>query len=235
MTSLTRQEEKLLNSFEEVRRCDRIEVHADSLGSLGKPFTAMPAPDEFAPELAGVEYDADLSEHMVRFETFASHWSTRSPLPEFSGEFSLSHLFDVFSQPPNPWASMEPTEFRKEFVGSLKCIDSSPISGSGRMSFLRAQPHTNPWEIWYQGMAGTGGEPYPPGYVKLEISYSQYIETLAITKGTSGWQYLFADISLSDSSWRHAREPLQAMLDVFPELFPEYDYAPLRARLEARL
>ncbi|MGI5424124.1 hypothetical protein [Streptomyces sp. CA-179760] len=56
-----------------------------------------------------------------------------------------------------------------------------------------------------------------------------------MTKGTFGWQYLFTDVSLRGDDFGETGRRLNDMLTVFPELFPGYDYQPLRSRLAARL
>lgn len=233
--SLTINEERQRKSLEEIRRCGRLDVLAATLGDIGRPFAAMPALNEYNPRWGDAEYDADLADNLVRFEEISAHWVTKPPLPQFSGEFSVRHLAHVLGQPVDPWAQQEPTQFRRDFMSSLLCFDSTPNSGTGRMSFLRMQAGVGPFEIWYEDMADIGGDPYPPGYVKLDLSYSEYIDALVLTKGTFCWQYLYAEVSLSDSSWKPVADSLKAMLEVFPELFPEYDYSPLRQRLEARL
>ncbi|AOS64546.1 hypothetical protein [Actinoalloteichus hymeniacidonis] len=53
------------------------------------------------------------------------------------------------------------------------------------------------------------------------------------TKGTYGWQFLFADISLRRGDFHEVAGYLQGMVDVFPELFPG-DYTELRDRLAER-
>ncbi|MFJ2202817.1 hypothetical protein ACIQPP_49155 [Streptomyces violaceusniger] len=93
----------------------------------------------------------------------------------------------------------------------------------------------SPLEIWYCDIADIGGDPYPPGYIKLDLSYSQYLEAPLLAKGVFGWQYLYAKMSLRDTSWSNVRNRLKVMVDVFPELFPQYDYTELRERFEARL
>ncbi|MFD5383877.1 hypothetical protein ACFWMG_02715 [Streptomyces sp. NPDC127074] len=235
MSRLTHQEKRHVDSLEAIRHCELLEVQVSALGELGRPFDAMPPPHEYDADWSGVEYDPDLAHLMPRFEEISASWTTRPPLPKFGGEFSVAHLAYVLSQQVGPWVNQEPTEFRRQFMASLRCIDSTPNSGSGRMSFLRMRSHVSPLEIWYSDIADIGGEPYPPGYVKLDLSYSQYLEALLLTKGMFGWQYLYAEMSLRGTSWSDVRNRLKVMVDVFPEIFPQYDYTELRERLEARL
>ncbi|MDA2811748.1 hypothetical protein O4J56_13990 [Nocardiopsis sp. RSe5-2] len=68
----------------------------------------------------------------------------------------------------------------------------------------------------------------------LDLDYAEYVNTVLVTKGACGWQYLFADVAFDSTELRSTGADLQAMLDSFPAWFPRHDYAPLRARLEAR-
>ncbi|OKI38305.1 hypothetical protein A6A29_10030 [Streptomyces sp. TSRI0281] len=97
------------------------------------------------------------------------------------------------------------------------------------------QPKVDPLEIWYSAIADIGGDPYLPGFIKMNITYCQYLDAMILTKGTYGWQYLYTDISLSRGDFHETVKYLQGMLSVFPEIFPQHDYGDLRARLEARL
>lgn len=100
---------------------------------------------------------------------------------------------------------------------------------------MRIRQDDAPLEIWYSALADIGDEPYPPGYIKMEITYCEYLDALLLTKGTYGWQYLYADISLRRSDFQEVFGYLRDMLELFPVEFQQYDYAPLRQRLEARL
>jgi hypothetical protein len=69
----------------------------------------------------------------------------------------------------------------------------------------------------------------------MDIDYCQYLRTLAITKGTYGWQKLCRDIaSLDEDDMSGIRADMAEMLEVFPALFPDHDYEPLRIRLAER-
>ncbi|MEV6875152.1 hypothetical protein [Amycolatopsis sp. NPDC051128] len=56
-----------------------------------------------------------------------------------------------------------------------------------------------------------------------------------MTKGTSGWQLLFADVSLRGDEFDWVVDGLRSMLKTFPDLFPKHDCEPLTRRLEERL
>jgi hypothetical protein len=48
---------------------------------------------------------------------------------------------------------------------------------------MRMSPNTSPLEIWHHDLIMVGGDPYPYGFVKLDLTYRKYIETLVVTKG----------------------------------------------------
>ncbi|WP_190822746.1 hypothetical protein [Saccharopolyspora pogona] len=77
--------------------------------------------------------------------------------------------------------------------------------------------------------------PYPGTFVKLDLTYGEYMDALLATKGTRGWEFLFASIELGKPDFRDIVANLRNMLEVFPRLFPTYDYTPFRDRLAARL
>ena len=113
-------------------------------------------------------------------------------------------------------------------------IDNAYESSRGFMTFLRMVPGTSPLEVWFSDLAGTGADPYPPGYVKLDLTFTQYVETLLLTKGLHGWQYLFADVSLTDPALQHVAEGLRNGVNALPDIFPGLDYTPLIQRLKTR-
>ncbi|MEU9117373.1 hypothetical protein AB0D04_37955 [Streptomyces sp. NPDC048483] len=95
-------------------------------------------------------------------------------------------------------------------------------------------PGSSPLEIWHHDLVMTGGDPYPYGFVRLDLTYRQYLETVLTTKGARGWQYLFADVSFTNGPVEHFRENAHRMLDTFPEIFPGHDYTDLRKRWDDR-
>ena len=95
-------------------------------------------------------------------------------------------------------------------------------------------PGVSPIRVWSSALVPVDSHPYPVGFFKLDLTYSQYVEALVITKGVYGWQYLFADVSFDEYDLDGADERLERMLEVFPVIFPNHDYADLDARLKAR-
>jgi hypothetical protein len=147
--------------------------------------------------------------------------------PTLGGEFQLHSTVDSASHPEYVPTDVNLKPRRQKILSELRAIDSLPQSGMGAVAGVRlaAEP---PFEMWYYSKTERM-------FQKLNLSPSDYLETVLATKGTTGWQYLFADVDFKDSWLEEVGSDLQTMLETFPALFPEYDYEPLRARLEARL
>jgi hypothetical protein len=236
MDSPTRRERDYLRMIEELRSCDSIVVFDDLVGAedlqggnLGRPLSEQAAEvraiAQSKPEWAGVTLDPEIERCGLRFPEIGSHWATAKGLPRLSGEFRLPMFYDaLFAVPPSP-AGDGPAAATVDHA-QLREIDGHPQSGSGLLAAVRLQPHTSPLEIWASS-PGTGPR-------KMDLDYCGYLDALLITKGAYGWQFLFTDVSLADDLFHHVVSNMEVMLGLFPELFPEYDYAPLAARLEAR-
>ncbi|MFE7317342.1 hypothetical protein ACFU7T_30215 [Streptomyces sp. NPDC057555] len=185
-----------------------------------------------------VVIDPDLTECALRFADLGAQWETtpKKGAPRIYGEFRLVNFHEVVTQAEGAPATVpDPTEIQQRFLSQLRVIDHTPISGSGKLTYIRMSPEVSPLEIWYSAIADIGAEPYPPGYLRMNITYREYLDALILTKGTYGWQYLYSDISLRRGDFRETVHYLQGMLDLFPEIFPQHDYTELRDRLEARL
>ncbi|WP_017591614.1 hypothetical protein [Nocardiopsis potens] len=66
----------------------------------------------------------------------------------------------------------------------------------------------------------------------MDIDHQEYLDALVLTKGASGWRFLFCGITeeLRETyDFETASERMKTMLDVFPELFPGHDHSGLRA------
>ncbi|SEC35076.1 hypothetical protein SAMN04489727_3439 [Amycolatopsis tolypomycina] len=161
----------------------------------------------------------------VMEELRGSAWGTPEEL--FGGEFFVQNIRAALAAPPPPlWYDPSPEELR--FSSGLRVADLS-CTGSAWLTAIRVEPGAAHGELWFDF------DRKLPGYRKLDIGYAGYLAALQVTKGTSGWQLLFTDVSLRDDEFDWVVEGLQAMLETFPDLFPGYDYEPLRRRLEERL
>lgn len=247
MQHFTANEERHLASLSELANCPYMDVEHKEVDQLTPPLVDLPALTDFSEKWQGVQLDDGIVSHGLRFSEFGASWSTLTEedmdeetedltdleLPEIHGEFFLRPLHDILSQPTGPADPVE-TEFQRSFLSELRVMDHTPRSGAGILTYLRLEPGTSPLEIWYSDIAAIGAAPYPPGFIRMDITYSEYLDALLLTKGTYGWQYLYTNTSLADG-FSETVEYLEGMLGLFPQIFPNYDYSDLRARLEARL
>lgn len=259
MRHLSQNEQLHLASLQQICDCPALDVDCGETDRLTAPLEELPPPAEFNPKWRDVHLDEDIRSCGLRFIDFGCHWSTRvgddyddedvayddeedsdsgstvdmDDLPEISGEFFLRPFHDILRQSDGPARKVD-TEFQRQFLSELRVMDQTPRSGAGMITYIRLAPGTGPLEIWYSDVADIGAPPYPPGFVKMEITYRQYLDALLLTKGTYGWQYLYTDTRLV-RGFEEECEHLEGMLRLFPEIFPGYDYEPLAARLEERL
>ncbi|GAB3440863.1 hypothetical protein [Actinophytocola sediminis] len=147
--------------------------------------------------------------------------------PLMVGEFCLNHIHLAINRasfPPDDW-TMPASD--KNVLGSLRVIDTAPQGGSGDIAGLRLVEGSAP-EVWF----------YDAGLHRihrLDLGYAEYLDTVLLTKGTTGWQYLFADVQLGAAELNTPASMLETMFDTFPTAFPDHDYSALRQRWQARL
>lgn len=220
-------EARLRKMHEELTSCGRIDVYSADPGDLTTEFeNADEAFDEISAQ-HGLELSPSLQHCFFRFEEISAHWRFEEDGLDFAGEFCLSHLVEAVGADPLPTDLEMLSESERQLYSELHPLDEFPNSGADTFAALRIRPGDPQPEVLYYD--------FRVGGTKLDIDYCGYIDALTITKGTFGWQYLFSDVTTADNHFAHVVENLQGMLEIFPQLFPEYDYAPLRARLEARL
>jgi hypothetical protein len=200
--SLTRCEELLLQSVDELRNSPSISVSKDAVEVESETLNGNPS---------------------SRFSRLSSHWRGTGEAEELGGEFRIPQLYRAITKPPPPLAWYGSSDDERELIHESREIDGTPHSGTGVVVTARL---STPLEIWlcYRGQ-----------FMRMDVDYLGYLEALALTKGTHGWQYLFTDLNFSDPDLYWTAENMKAMLHHFPELFPRYDYTPLRERLEERL
>ncbi|QNE74111.1 hypothetical protein F0344_05375 [Streptomyces finlayi] len=229
-------ESALYASFDRLLESDILEIDFESVGTFTDPSAGKPSEFDEQSEWKDVILDHRFDEATPWITELACRWRSvkRKRAPEIHGEFRVRNIYDALlkNAPDLTWERASDTE--KQLVAEFRTIDDTPRSGAGLLTAVRVQPHVNPLELWYYDKDLSRYPGHATDYVRLDLDYVEYMKVLPVTKGTFGWQYLFSDISLCGLE-RHVVENLEAMLDAFPTAFPEYDYAPLRARLEARL
>ncbi|ADD45703.1 hypothetical protein [Stackebrandtia nassauensis] len=228
MRHLTPYERRLTRMQEEISGNERMSVweeHNDGLADLdedAEPTLRMIA-DKYGMELA-----PHFHQSFVRFNCLWTRWRIEDA--ELNGEFRIGNLPEALATPPPPFSVRSSTLAERQLHTELRVIDDKPDSGSGHQATLRLQPGTSDPELWYFHLGR--------GTLRMDINYQEYLDALILTKGTSGWQFLFCDITKelrTDYDFTTAARDIKTMLDVFPELFPNHDYSGLRARLEERL
>lgn len=186
------------------------------------------------PELAGVVLSDRLKRCSLRFSDISAEWSFVGDERSLDGEFRVPHLYLALIEDP-PLCNDLAGDSERALLSELRMIDSAPRRATGEAAFVRVQPHKETLEVWYQDRYLFDAEENTQGFLRMEVDYCGYLEALRMAMGVLGWQMLFVDASLRAHGFREHVENLRNMLDVFPDVFPEYDYTPLRARLEARL
>ncbi|GAA4624445.1 hypothetical protein GCM10023196_024610 [Actinoallomurus vinaceus] len=174
--------------------------------------------------------DPDLTperlELVAEADEYHADWATTDG--RVSGEFCVRNIHGCLVNGDLPLTDegLEPGERR--VLRELKIFDEAPFGGAGSVTGLRVLPEGGVPEIWHYVSTRTMLH-------RLHLDYGTYLDTLLITKGATGWQYLFADVDLTEPKHADTAGNLTAMLDIFPGLFPGHDYEPLRTRLRERL
>jgi hypothetical protein len=231
--ALTRNESLLLESIGELAESDRFDVTWEQ-GELTFPLATFDPLSDGEPELAGVRMSAELKECAPRFVSLSCEWSFASSGRSLDGEFSLPHLYLALVRHA-PRHNDLASERDRALLAELRMIDSAPRRATGESAFVRVEPDKDTLEIWYQDRYLFHEEHNTQGFLRMDLSYREYLDTLRLTKGVFGWQMLFVDASLRDPALRPHLASVTTMLETFPSVFPRYDYASLQRRLAARL
>ncbi|MEV0086785.1 hypothetical protein [Saccharopolyspora sp. NPDC050642] len=225
MADLTPCEAHWVKIVEELRDNPAIR---DARATLSDPGSTLgDAPTAFA-ELAGRgELDKSLHEHYLRFAELGCQWSAAEP-HSVHGEFWLGNISRALPPLDVEW-EVFPGGGRPAPPSSseLRVIDDGPYTGTGFFVALRLQPGVPNPELWYcDGSSDLW---------LLDLDFLGYFEVLGLTKGAFGWQHLFTDAPLTSEEFGGKVRRLRNMLESLPEIFPDHDYEPLRARLAERL
>jgi hypothetical protein len=167
-----------------------------------------------------------LKEAYFPYRYKALHWRAADPDVPLFGEFNVMNI-DVSSEVKLPVQDFAWEKSDEKLLSELSILDDISRGGGGQLATMRFLPGVSSPEIWFLDRFHT--------FVKLDLDYRDYLDNLVITKGVTGWQYLFADVPLGAREYVSTLESLRTMLQILPEHFPDYDYEPLVARLHERL
>ena len=230
MTRFTAQEQRFLRLLDDLQAAEGIEVFYEERGDLEELTGEAPEAFALMEEWQGVRLAPELHRAFLRFSGLSCHWAVEGDRANLSGEFSLRHLPAALFATGEVLLHDDVPPSRRALYEEFRIFDEHPRTGAGTLAALRIPPVTpttiSP-EVWYYD--GSDGE------LRLDLDYAGYLDALLVTKGTNGWQYLFADVDLTETGLGSVADDLRTMLDLFPSLFPEHDYEPLRERLAARL
>lgn len=202
------------------------------------PLATFDPLSDAEPHLTEVRLSAEVLERALRFVSLSCEWSLASSATSsgrsLDGEFHLPHLYLALVRDAPRYNDLA-SERERALLAGLRMIDSAPSRASGEAAFIRVEPHKDTLEIWYQDRYLFHEDHNTQGFLRMDLSYPEYLDVLQLTKGVFGWQLLFVDVSLSEPDLRPHLESVTTMLEVFPSVFPQHDYAPLQGRLAARL
>ncbi|MEV5319891.1 hypothetical protein AB0K92_19920 [Streptomyces sp. NPDC052687] len=218
-------ERRLFQAVREVREspfCDVMYERTGPGGSGEDPAGIFELMAEY-----GYPLSRRLKEAYFPYRYVALHWRSTDPGTSLVGEFSVMSLDTSSERKLLNVDDFVWDEADRQLLSELSILDDISRGGGGQLATMRFLPGVSSPEIWFLDRFNT--------LVKLDLDYRDYLDNLCMTKGVTGWQYLFADVPLGDREYSLILRDLQEMLRVFPEHFPNYDYTDLRARLEARL
>lgn len=218
-------ERRMDETVREVRDSSLLDVLDEQRGPGG---AGGPEPAELFESLAqdGYPLAPRLQETHIPYRNRGLHWRAADPATTLVGEFDVMSVVASSDR----WLDVDDflrEESDRELLEDLRILDDISLGGEGRIAAMRYQRGVANPEIWFLDRYH--------GYVRLDLDYRDYLDNLFITKGVTGWQYLFADVRLGEREFGYILENLRTMLRLFPGEFPAHDYAPLAARLEARL
>ncbi|MDG9706942.1 hypothetical protein [Streptomyces sp. DH10] len=209
MQNLTQWEQEWVRVQEELRQHSGVRVLRDTRGPLLQ--------DAIVPG----------SEQILRFSEFGSQWQTVEPYPVVTGEFFLTPLAKALREDPPSFDASLYSDEEQRVGAELHVIDDAPFTGAGSFTAIRMKTGTTATpEMWFSD--------HVRGLWQMDLDYTTYVELLRLTKGAFGWQHLYTEAPLDDWEFERTAERVARMLDVLPQVFPDYDYTPLRQRWDAR-
>lgn len=220
-------EARCANLLQELSQTAEFDVHRAQLDEIVHVLDVAETVFEDLVEEDDLPLSRRIQEYFFRYGAIEAAWRSRRPDTALVGEFKLHHITSalVSKRLDKVWKGED--DEQRALHSELRCFDDTPQTGSGRMALLRATPGATDPEVWFFDMR--------QGAMRMELDYPAYLETLLITKGVIGWQYLYCAPEDCGMGFIPLEDGLKEMLDVFPRLFPAHDYTELRARLEERL
>ncbi|MEU9578119.1 hypothetical protein [Streptomyces chilikensis] len=217
-------EERCAKTLEEIRTTTGITAWEAQFGEVPR---YLDDPD-FVFESLTEDYDLPLNprirQYFFRFNRIEAHWESSRRDSEIVGEFHLTHLYSTRLL-SHTWEGSDNAE--RALHQELRIFDDTPRTGTGRMAALRTPRGTRDPDVWFFDMR--------QGAMEMDLDYGTYLDTLLITKGTIGWQYLFCDVGFGNPGFTPVARGITEMLEAFPQIFPDYDYTDLKARLRERM
>ncbi|GAA4627997.1 hypothetical protein GCM10023196_042530 [Actinoallomurus vinaceus] len=216
-------EERCARTLGEIRHSSGLIVSEALFGAIHGPIDDFEFVFKSLAEDDGLPFSPAVQRYFFRCGEIAAQWQSPDPDFELAGEFHLTHLY-ITSLMSHTWEGSD--NWERDLYRELRVFDDTPRTGTGYLAALRAAHGTTDPEIWFFDMHR--------GVMEMDLDYGTYLDTLLVTKGTIGWQYLFCDTGMPDPGFAPVAKGLKEMLEVFPQLFPDHDYADLRARLRER-
>lgn len=227
MTKLLTFEQQLTDLTESLLHHPRFEIETHTQGSIDEERNDGAAVLDSIDEWYQVRLDPAYQKCISRFSQLGMHWSIDEPDVQLTGEFNIKYLLDVIGDVPPHLAGDDTPDTRRQLFSEFRVIDDTPSSGTGTLSSIRLQGTSATPELWFFDVRRD--------VFRMEVDYCEYMRHLLLTKGAYGWQYLFTDAPLRDRDFKGIVDGLKLMLQIFPEVFPNEDFAPLRTRLSERL
>ncbi|MFI9047828.1 hypothetical protein [Streptomyces sp. NPDC053427] len=227
MTHHTSFEDDWLNILQGLRNHPGIHVMRDTEGPLDLTIEDVLESFDELQDRENITLPPVFQENYLRHSEISSQWKTVGPYAFVTAEFNFTPLAHLVHEDPPVFGSSNSSDEERRLVSELRVIDESPVTGTGSFAAIRLQPGVEEPEIWF-----TDGE---RGIWQMDLDYFGYFQSLKLTKGAFGWQYLFTRAPLETEEFESAVDRLKNMLESLPRIFPEHDYEPLRARFAERM
>lgn len=227
MTKVTEFEQNLIAMLDALSDAPGVDMDIHNQGDIADEFGDVDSVFRLIADWFDMPLRPSLQRCFMRFSQFWCHWRYEAEGVVFPGEMRMSYLLAALGTPIPPLASASSSTSERQLYEQLRVLDDRPESGTGAFAAIRIQSGVDSPEIWYYDPAH--------GTFKMDVDYCQYLDAILVTKGTSGWQYLFTEAPLASREFRGPVANLKHMLEVFPEVFPAHDYEHLRQRLSERV